>query len=405
MAVSSGLNEPGTLQQLRGSNQSGMRAYNERLVLSLVRRHGVLVKTEIAQMTGLSAQTISVIMRALEGEELLKRGEPIRGKVGQPSVPLSINGDGAFFIGLKVGRRSADLVLIDFLGCVRHALHIGYAYPEPDAIIAFVRNALAQMTSVLDEGLRDRVAGIGIAMPYQLWNWHEEIGAPRAVMDRWRRIDLRSEIAGMSSYPVYLQNDATAACAAELIFGHHGARQDFIYFYIGTFIGGGIVLNGSLYAGRSGNAGALGSMPVPGRDGNSEQLIDQASLMVLEGMLIADGIDPSPLWRTPDDWSGFEVHVARWLTVVARGLAHAIVASVSIIDFETVVLDGGMPSAVRERLVEETRRAVLALDLQGLDVPAIEAGTVGPIARALGAASLPLSDKYLIDQHTLMREA
>ena len=44
------------------------------------------------------------------------RGEPIRGRVGQPSVPLSINPEGAFFLGLKVGRRSADLVLVDFLG-------------------------------------------------------------------------------------------------------------------------------------------------------------------------------------------------------------------------------------------------------------------------------------------------
>lgn len=51
---------------LRGSNQSGMRAYNERLVLSLVRQQGALAKTDIARITGLSAQTVSVIMRALE---------------------------------------------------------------------------------------------------------------------------------------------------------------------------------------------------------------------------------------------------------------------------------------------------------------------------------------------------
>ena len=54
----------------RGTNQSGMRDSNERLVLSLVRRHGKLAKTEIARMTGLSAQTVSVIMRELEDEGL-----------------------------------------------------------------------------------------------------------------------------------------------------------------------------------------------------------------------------------------------------------------------------------------------------------------------------------------------
>ena len=101
---------------LRGSNQSDMRDHNERLVLSLVRRFAALAKSDIARMTGLSAQTVSVIMRKLEQDGLLTRGERVRGKVGQPSVPMSIAADGAFFYGLKVGRRSADLVLTDFLG-------------------------------------------------------------------------------------------------------------------------------------------------------------------------------------------------------------------------------------------------------------------------------------------------
>ena len=64
---------------LRGSNQSGMRDHNERLVLSLVRAQGGLSKSDIARITGLSAQTVSVIMRGLEQDGLLERGEPNRG--------------------------------------------------------------------------------------------------------------------------------------------------------------------------------------------------------------------------------------------------------------------------------------------------------------------------------------
>lgn len=407
MTLTGGHSDLGGAQTLRGSNQSGMRAYNERLVLSLVRRHGVLVKTELARMTGLSAQTISVIMRELENETLLIRGEPIRGKVGQPSIPLSINPKGAFFFGLKVGRRSADMILIDFLGEIVDRRHIGYVYPTPESVIAFAQDGLDAMTAALHPAERARIAGLGVAMPFQLWNWQEEVGAPRDIMDRWRSVDLKSEIATLCPFPVYLENDATAACAAELIFGDRSAanRQDFIYFYIGTFVGGGIVLNGSLYAGRSGNAGAVGPMPVPGPNGRSQRLIDQASLLVLERMLAADGIDPAPLSRTSDDWSAFEPHVDAWIAIVAAGLAHAIVASISVIDFEAVVIDGGMPAAMRDRLIEQTRNAVSKHDLQGLEMPAIEAGTMGPIARAKGAASLPLFDKYLVDQHTLMREA
>ena len=115
----------------RGTNQSGMRDYNERLALSLVRRHGSLSKTEIARLTRLSAQTVSVIMRELEDEGLLLRNEPMRGKIGQPSIPMSLNPEGAFFLGLKIGRRSAELVLIDFLGAVRAMLQLSYRYPDP----------------------------------------------------------------------------------------------------------------------------------------------------------------------------------------------------------------------------------------------------------------------------------
>ena len=102
-----------------GSNQVRVRAYNERLVLSLVRQNPGCSKADIARLTGLSAQTVSVIMRSLESDELLMRGEPIRGRVGQPSVPMFINPEAVFSFGVKIGRRSADLVLMEFAGNIR----------------------------------------------------------------------------------------------------------------------------------------------------------------------------------------------------------------------------------------------------------------------------------------------
>jgi predicted NBD/HSP70 family sugar kinase len=386
-------------QSMRGSNQSGLRAYNQRLVLSLVYTHGNLAKTDIARMTGLSAQTGSVIMRELEAEDLIVKGEPIRGKVGQPSVPLSINPDGAFFIGLKVGRRSAELILINFLGEPKTTLRKSYPWPTPPQIIEFVREGIEQIIQGLPAAWRDRVAGLGIATPFQLWNWTEQAGAPREEMDLWRDCDLRAELASFSNMPVYLQNDATAACAAELVFGQHSGLTDYLYFYIGTFVGGGVVLNGSVYSGRTGNAGALGPLPVTGPDGKPVQLIDRASIMLLERMLRASGQDPSPLWNSPDHWSGFEALADEWVGIVARGLAQAIVSAASIIDFEHVIIDGGIPADVREKLVAATRAEVQNYDVRGLEVPTILPGTVGHLARALGAASLPLFDKYLIDRN------
>src|SRR5690242_6327552 len=92
---------PPILNPSGGANQIRVRAYNERLVLSLVRPYGALSKADIARRSGLSAQNVSVIMRALEKEGLLSRGEPIRGRVGQPSIPMRLNPDAVYSFGVK----------------------------------------------------------------------------------------------------------------------------------------------------------------------------------------------------------------------------------------------------------------------------------------------------------------
>jgi len=389
----------------RGTNQSGMRDYNERLVLSLVRQHGSLAKTEIARVTGLSAQTISVIMRGLEEDGLLVRGEPVRGKVGQPSIPMSLNPDGAYFLGLKLGRRSADLVLIDFLGRPRSMLHHPYPYPRPDETIGFVRKGIGEMRSRLSAEQERRIGGLGIAIPFELWNWADAAGAPRDVMDAWRKTDIRAELAAEVPFPVYLQNDATAACNAELVFGRTGNISDFIYYYIGAFAGGGVAINRAVFSGQTGNAGALGSMPVPGPAGKPVQLIDIASIAVLERALNANGRDAAHLWTSPEDWGDLGEPLDKWIAAAAGALAYATLAASSVIDFEAAVVDGWMPLDVRARLVKSIGEKIGKLDAEGLRIPEIREGTVGHHARALGGASLPLSERFLIGAGSLSNAA
>ena len=381
-----------------------MRAYNERLVLSLVRRNVGLSKADIARLSGLSAQTVSVIMRALEKDGLLKRGDPVRGKVGKPSIPMALDPDGVFSFGLKIGRRSAELILMDFVGTVRASLNEAYKYPTPDGIRKFVRASVEQLSRDLSATHRQRIAGIGIAAPFELWNWVEEVGAPPEDMSAWREVDLIDIIGEIVPFPVFQQNDATAACGAELVFGAGPNYSDFAYFFIGSFIGGGVVLNQALYAGKTGNAGAFGSMPVPSRSGHPSQLIDQASIFVLEEMLTREGRDPALLWKDPDYWHQLGATLDLWIDHTARGLAIAITSVCSVIDFEAVIVDGGFPKDVCARIVDATRKATLKLDLQGIAPPHIEQGAVGSAARAIGAASLPLFSRYLLDQNVLFKQ-
>ncbi len=395
---------PNALEVVRGTNQSGMRDHNERLVLSLVRRHGALAKSDIARMTGLSAQTVSVIMRGLEDEGLLERGEPVRGRVGQPSIPMSLAAEGAFFFGLKVGRRSADLVLTDFRGRLRAARRKVYRYPTPDAVVGFVREAAPVLVGELPAELRGRVMGMGVAMPFQLWNWVSVLGVPQDEMDAWRSRDLAAELGVVTGLPVYVQNDATSACGAELIFGTGERPKDFLYFYFGTFIGGGLVMNGQLYLGRTGNAAAVGSIQVPAPGGGTRRLIDLASMSVLAEAMEAAGEGSDHLWSQHDRWEVSSAVLEPWLEQAAGALAHATLAAAALLEIEAVLIDGWMPVAIRAEMVRRTQEALLGLDLAGIEPPVIREGTVGADARALGAAAIPLSQRYLIDQNAAVRE-
>lgn len=388
----------------RGTTQTGVRLYNERLILSLIRLHGQLPKAEMARLTGLSAQTVSVIVRQLEADGLLKRRTPQRGKVGQPLVPFELDSNGAFSIGLKVGRRSGDLMLLDLAGKVRHTIHRPYSFPSPAEMMGFVTFGVEELVSGLSAEQRARISGMGIAAPFELWNWAEDVGAPADVLMGWKDFDLQAEIAKLFSWPIHFCNDASAACAAELLFGHGRDLQDFAYFYMGYFIGGGVVLNGSLYLGRHGNAGAFASLPVTSASGRSEQLVHSTSLAALERDILREGGDPEVLWRDPAEWRGAGPALDRWLAHAARDVATAAAGVMAVLDCSAIIIDGAVPLGVRSRFVEAVQQALTLVDRQGLAAFPVLEGSVGGDARALGAASLPLFDNFIINRNVLFKE-
>ena len=86
-------------------------------------------------------------------------------------------------------------------------------------------------------------------------------------------------------------------------------------------------------------------------------------------------------------------------------LAQAIVASVSVIDFEAAIIDAACPPDIRSRLVEETKQQIALLDQQGLSPFAVVEGTIGSDARAIGGASLPLLANFAVDREIFLRTA
>ena len=90
-----------------------------------------------------------------------------------------LNPDGAFAIGIKIGRRSADWLLVDFTGHVRERVVLDYAFPDIDVLLPAIRTHLNQLLDGLGP-LRSRVVGVGVAAPFQLGGWHRMLGLTEA---------------------------------------------------------------------------------------------------------------------------------------------------------------------------------------------------------------------------------
>ncbi|WPH12161.1 ROK family transcriptional regulator [Variovorax paradoxus] len=393
----------------RGSNQVGMRQFNERTVLQALRVHTSLPKADLARLTGLSAQTIGLITARLEEDGLIVKQGRVRGRIGQPSVPLALNPDGAFAIGIKVGRRGAEWLLIDFTAKVRERHAISYDFPDADELLP----AIAQHIHRLREGLGPlavRNVGAGLAAPFQLGGWHRTLGLSKAQADLWNQMDLAAEVRARTEVPVSFARDTVAACVAELVGGRGHDLKSFLYIFVDTFVGGGLVINSHLHTGVHGNAGALASLPMqPAQAGPGAalppQVMAEASLWELEQRLQAEGLDTTAAYDDRALQAPFAAATQAWLGSASLALAHAIVSSTAVLDLADVVMDGSMSRSLLQALLEQTRAALARCNWEGLWAPQLHGGRVGAQACALGGAMLPLHANFAPDHDVFLKAA
>ena len=111
------------------------------------------------------------------------------------------------------------------------------------------------------------------------------------------------------------------------------------------------------------------------------------------------------LARSPDDWGEIGPALDIWLDHTAKSLAFAAVATMSIIDFDAIIIDGAMPANVGPIWWRKPATPFRARICAGLPAFSIEEGSIGADARAMGAASLSLFANYIIDRDVLFKEA
>ena len=348
-----------------GMNAVSVRSYNERLVLSLLLQNRGLSRMEIGNRTGLSAQTVSVIVRSLEQEGLVSRGEAVKGRMGPPTIPLSLNPEGAYSVGISLGHRQADVVLIDFVGQVKFYTSLPLPTDENPSnhsrLLATVQHAMA----ALPDKHEGRLAGIGIAMPED----QEELAlGPVGMAARFEAIS--KEIEEALGIEVYVQNDITAAAAGESLFGAAKSLDDYLFFYIGARLHHRLVLNHQIFQSRR-----PASQPV--------------GLLDLESRLELAGLKSEALWERGSDWPDFGSAKKEWLANCQDVLNNALVSATQFLPIGTVIVSSYAPT----RVCQEIAAALEASN------PGIEArpGELNISPKALGAASLPFSSKFTVD--------
>ena len=390
---------------MRGSNHSGMRQFNERIVLQAIRHHGALPKADLARVTHLSTQTVANVVSRLMNDGLLLKQDRVRGRIGQPSVPLALNPEGAFSIGIQVGRRNLELTVVDFCGQRVTGCARDYDHPDPDHLFDLLDSGLQGLRAEMGERW-SRVVGAGLTAPLSLHLWGDLLGPDAAAaLRRWEGVDLRAEVQARVDLPVLFAKDTTAACVAELLQGRGRSVRSFLYVFVGTFVGGSVVLDGRVSAGERGNAGAIGSIPVglPGPTGKPAQLLQLASGGLLERALAERGLDPMLVRQPAVMLPPCESITADWLERAAGSLAMTAVSATALLDIDAVVIDGALEPSLQAALTEATRAALNRFEYAGIRQPRLLFGEVGAHARVLGAALLPLHGLFFPDKDVFLK--
>lgn len=377
-----------------------VRPYNERLFLDLIRDEIQMSKAELTRASGLSAQSATVIVNRLVKEGLLKAGKSVKGKIGQPSTPYSLHPDGALSIGIKVGRRSLEIASMSFDYQIIQSIVQRYDFPHLETIRQDIPNCVAKLFADMSDKQRRSIIGIGIALPDNLEAWETTAGAPKGAMADWADADLAADLAEKFDLPVRSLNDATAACLAEIAVGNSLRNQCFAYFYVGTFIGGGIAIGGQLYRGQRNLAGAIASMPTSAvSSGVARQLLEGASLHYLEQSAKAAGLDPNQYYDSETIDQPLRDVFETWLATAAPQIAFASVSAQAFLDPDAIVIDSSLSADLTAELVKAVRKAIFSLfDHRGLANIDVVCGENGASARAIGSSIEPFLSEFALER-------
>jgi predicted NBD/HSP70 family sugar kinase len=230
-----------------------LRALNERTVLDAVRASGPISRAEVARSTGISRPTVSLVLRALLEDGLVRETEHDPGRPHYGAVYYEADPEAALVLGVDFGSRAVRTALCDLVGEVRAREEIrsrGSVEQRIDALASTCRSLLHR--SKLTPDLVEKAV---VALPAVVSPVDGSVSSPD--LPGLGASDLREQLERALHASVTLENDVNLAALGEQRHGVAQGVDDFAFLLVGAGLGAAVVLGGKLHRGHNGNAGEL----------------------------------------------------------------------------------------------------------------------------------------------------
>ncbi|MEU9792293.1 ROK family transcriptional regulator [Streptomyces sparsogenes] len=384
-----------------GSQSSLHRANLERVVRA-VRMAGSLTQAEIARTTGLSAATVSNIVRELKDGGTVEVTPTSAG--GRRARSVSLSGDAGIVVGVDFGHTHLRVAI----GNLAHQVLAEESEPlDVDASASQGLDRAEHLVSrlIAATGIsQEKVVGVGLGVPAPIDVETGTLGST-AILPGWAGTNPRDDLAERLGVPVHVDNDANLGALGELVWGAGRGVADLAYIKVADGVGAGLVISGQIYRGPGGTAGEIGhitldeSGPVC-RCGNRGCLETfTAARYVLPLLYSSHGTDLT-VERMVQLARDGDPGCRRVIADVGRHIGSGVANLCNLINPSRVVLGGHLAEAgelVLGPIRESVARYAIPSAARRLSVMP---GALGGRAEVLGALALVLSemgDSTLLD--------
>jgi predicted NBD/HSP70 family sugar kinase len=229
-------------------------------IIEALLENGSMSRSELAESVGLSRSALTEISRGLIQDRFIQESPSVGDKqrMGRPSIMLSLNATYGYFVGVGLTLDPPLMALTDCHGNVlaEHEIRMVMA---PEEVAAAINRGIPHLTRASNIS-RNQVLGIGVALSGHV-NHAQGICVHSNLLG-WHDVPIARIVERATEIPTYIDNDAHAVTLGEKLFGLARELKSFTVIMLGSHIGGGSHMQGSLYRGHTGAAGEIGHTTV-----------------------------------------------------------------------------------------------------------------------------------------------